>query len=286
MIVNNEMEIKFFYRFIEFTSKLLGVDLPHERFKLLALSNYKAESKLELQVKSFAEAYLYLINNINQVLTKTIIKKTYFILTDKILEEEKCKNILEEFYKNYDETSHHLATLIHFKVLDSVEDRKIEFSFMMSNLVMMKKKNNPLIPYAFMFDSYFKSIKDKNFSKLMCIFVEIEANSKPKYNYVKLSQELIIEEIKKCNSLLKCKYNVKKLYLYGSFAKEKITESSDLDLLVIYDKKLLNFERCKNNGNLINYLSNKLQINVDLIDFTHAMENMDINEMENIITII
>ena len=143
MIVNNDMEIKLYYRFIEFTSKMLGVDLPHERFKLLVLDNFKAESKTELNVKRFAESYLYLINNTNQSLTTTIIKKAYYLLTDKMLEEEKCKKILEEFYMHFDETSHYLAALIHFKVLDNVEERKIEFAFMLSNLVMLKNISAP-----------------------------------------------------------------------------------------------------------------------------------------------
>lgn len=286
MIVNNKMEIKNYYRFIEFTSKLLEVDLPHERFKLLILDNFKAESITESKVKSFAEAYLYLINNTNQSLTTTIIKKTYYLLTNRILDEEKCKAILEEFYKHYDETSHYLAALIHFKVLDNVEERKIEFAFMMSNLIMLKKKRNPFIPYEFMFDAYFKAIENKNINKLMYIYAEIEVNSKPKNNSIELTQDKIIEEIKQYKAILKNKYYVKKLYLYGSYAKQKISQSSDIDLLIIFDEELLNFERCKNIEELNKFLSIKFQVTVDLLDFTHAMDNLDINEMENVITLI
>lgn len=286
MIVNNEMEIKFFYRFVEFTSRLLGVDLPHERFKLIILDNFKAESKTERLVKRFSDAYLYLINNTNQSLTTSIIKKAYYLLTDIMLEDEKCKKIIEKFYKHYDETSHYLAALIHFVVLDNVEERKVEFAFMMSNLIMLKKKRNPFIPYEFMFDAYFKAIENKNINKLMYIYAEIEASSKPKYNTVELCQDNIIEEIKNCKAILKGKYHVKKLYLYGSYAKQKTSLSSDLDLLVIFDQELLNFERCKNSDQLIQYLREKLQITIDLLDFTHAMDNLDIQEMENIITLI
>lgn len=286
MIVNNNMEIKNFYRFVEFTSKLLGVDLPHERFKLIILDNFKAESKTEGKVKSFADAYLYLINNTNQSLTAKIIKKAYFLLTDIMLDDEKCKNILEEFYKHYDETSHYLAALMHFAVLENVEDRKIEFAFMMSNLVMLKKNRYPFIPYDFMFDAYFNAIENKNISKLMYIYTQIEFNSKPKLVQSELNQEKIIEEIKSCKSILKHKYDVKKLYLYGSFAKQKTALSSDLDLLVIYDSELINLERSKNNDQLAKFLKSKLEITIDILDFTHALEKMDINEMENIITLI
>ena len=34
------------------------------------------------------------------------------------------------------------------------------------------------------------------------------------------------------------------------------------------------------------FLTDKLESKVDLLDFTHALVNLDISEMENIITII
>lgn len=286
MIVNNEMEIKYYYRFIEFTSKMLDVDLPHERFKLIALDNLKAQSKGELKVKCFAEAYLYLTNNKNQSLTTMIIQKAYFLLSGIMLEEKVCKEILEIYYQHYDETSHYQASLIHFAVLDSVKERKVEFAFMMSNLIMLKKQRYPFIPYEFMFEAYFRAIKEKNINKLMYIFAEIEVSPKPHYSPKELEQTEIIEKIKEFEAVLSGKYNIKKLYLYGSYAKQKTSLTSDLDFLVIFDKPLLNFERARNIEELTTYLSKMLEITVDLLDFTHAMDNLDISEMENIITLI
>lgn len=265
---------------------MLDVDLPHERFKLIALDNFKAESADELKVKCFAEAYLYLINNKNQSLTTTIIKKAYFLLSGVTLEEKVCKEILEVYYQHYDETSHYMAALIHFAVLDSVKERKVEFAFMMSNLIMLKKQRYPFIPYEFMFEAYFKAIEEKNINKLMYIFAEIEVSSKPHSDPKELTQNEIIDKIKACKGVLKGKYNVKNLYLYGSYAKQKTSLTSDLDFLVIFDKTLLNFERTRNNEELISYLSKMLEITVDLLDFTHALDNLDISEMENIITLI
>lgn len=79
---------------------------------------------------------------------------------------------------------------------------------------------------------------------------------------------------------------IKKLYLYGSQAKKKTTKESDIDLLIIYNKELINYERCLNEEKLITFLSNKMKTKVDIIDFTHAIEKLDIVEMENIITLI
>ena len=76
------------------------------------------------------------------------------------------------------------------------------------------------------------------------------------------------------------------MYLYGSFAKEKTLKTSDLDLLIIFDEKIVNFEKKGKKQKLAEYLNQKFNIKIDLIDFTSAIENLDLNEMENIITII
>lgn len=286
MLINEMVKVKHFYRFIEFTSKLLNVGLSHERFKLLVLDDFKAESKEEFNVKNFADAYLYLTNNINQSLTTKILKNAYFLLTGITFKEEVLNKILEIYYQNYDESSHYLAALVHFAVLDSVNERKIEFAFMLSNLIMYKKKRNPFIPYKFCYDDYFKAIKERDLNKLMYVFASIEASFKSLLENKELTFDEIVCVIKDEAMILKNKYNVKKLYLYGSFAKGKTFVTSDLDMLIIYDKSLMAFERLKKGEELKKYLTEMLKIHVDLIDFSHALEELDICEMENMITLI
>ena len=286
MLINEKVKIKHFYRFVEFASKLLKVGLPHERFKLIALDEFKAESKEEFKVKRLSDSYLYLINNINQCLTTEIIKNAYFLLTEIILEDEMLKKILEIYYQNYDESSHYLAALIHFAVLDNVTQRKIEFAFMLSNLIMYKKERNPFIPFEFVHQKYFNSIQEKDINKLMYVLASIEAKNKEIKENIELRLEDILYVIQTNESILKNKYRVKKLYLYGSFAKCKTSLTSDLDLLIIYDEKLLNFQKCINETELKGFLNMKLNIQVDLIDFTRALVQLDICEMEKLITLI
>ena len=57
MLVSREIDIKLYYRFVEFASRLIGFTLPHERFKRIILDDYKAESIEEKEVKAFANAY-------------------------------------------------------------------------------------------------------------------------------------------------------------------------------------------------------------------------------------
>lgn len=286
MLVSKEMDIKLYYRFVEFTSRLVGYGLPHERFKRIILDDFKAESKEEKEVKQFANAYLYILNNINQSVTKEMIQEAYYLLTHEGLNEEISKQILENYYMYYDENSHYVAMMVHFKILELVKTRNIEFAFMISTLIMFKKGRYPLIPYEYMYEIYKKTIQTKNKDKLMVIFSEIEAISKPHKNHSSLSKEEIIWKIKESQNYLIDEYHVQKLYLYGSYAKERVTTQSDLDLLVIFDKEMLPLEKGITIKNLTDYLENKLKIHLDILDFTHALENLDISEMENIITII
>lgn len=285
MIVNNDNEVKWFYRFIEFTSKMFKLDLPHERIKMICLDQYKAESKMELNLKSFSDAFLYLNNNVNQLFSKAIISKSYYLLANEILEDEIINEILETYYKFYDTEDFYLISLVHFKILELFTVRKFEFAFMITNYIMLKRNKKLLIPYPYMYQSYFSAIKNKQIQKLMLIFKDIEVSNDSVLNTY-LSKKDLLNEIIKHKDVLINRFNISKMYLYGSFSKEKTLKTSDLDLLVIFDEKIVNFEKKEKKQKLAEYLNQKLNIKIDLIEFTSAIENLDLNEMENIITII
>lgn len=285
MLVNNENEIKWFYRFIEFTSKMLKLDLPHERIKMIILDQFKAESKKELNLKLFSDAYLYLNNNVNQIFSKEIISKSYYLLTNELIEEDILNAIFETYYKYYDEEIFYLVALMHLKILELVNTRKFEFAFMISNYIMIKRKKKVLIPYQYMYNSYFNSVKNKQIQKLMLIFKDIEVSDESMINNT-LSKKDIIIKIVNLKEILKNKFNISRLYLYGSFAKDKTLKTSDLDLLIIFEDSLVNFEKNAKKQELADYLNEKLNIKIDLIDFTSAIYNLEKNEMENIITLI
>lgn len=286
MLLNEKHNIKHFYRAVEFISRLTGSKLPHERFKLIALDEYKALSKEEVEVKTLKDSYLFLINNVNQVLTKDIIKKAYYLLTDITLSDDITNKILKTYYENYDESPHYLAALNHFAVVDNVSERKIEFAFIISNLIMLNRNRNPLIPYEMMYEKYHDAIKNKDINKLMYVFAAFEAKDREIKENKDLKLEDIFYIIKENRSQIKNKYQVSKLYLYGSFAKGKTTIKSDLDILVIFKEQTFNYQKVSLQEELRKYLSDKLNIYVDLIDFSKAMDLMDICEMENIITLI
>ena len=74
-----------------------------------------------------------------------------------------------------------------------------------------------------------------------------------------------LQEIKQClienRSLLQEHYQVKEIGIFGSYIRQEQTETSDIDILVEFSKtpSLLKFI------NLENYLSDRLNVKVDLV---------------------
>ena len=228
MVLKTSENIKSIYRFIEFVSKLSGGGLPHERYKLIVFDEYKALSKEEIEVKRFSDAYLYLLNNINQSFCKEIIEISYYLLTNKHLDEKVINQILETYYLDYNETPHYLASLLHLKVLELIEYKNIEFAFMMSNLVMLKKGRYQLVPITHVFDRYNAFLKDRTIDKLVLIFAAAEAVIKNEQQTVKEQQE-IIDIIIKNKDLLKKQYRIKKL----SNKISKLLEKNESNTIVL-----------------------------------------------------
>lgn len=286
MLLINE-NIKQYYRFIEFVSKLVGIDLPHERFKLIALNKYKAESKEEREVSSLKDAYLYLLNNSSQVLTRQLLINTYYLLTNKFLNSEIVDRLIEEYYKRIDDPVMQLTSYMHYLVLTVVNERKIEFAFIVSNFILEKFNEKLLVPLEYKSEKYCKSLKNMNKEELLLSLYDMQVSSAEKENKVfQYPLEEVIRKIKEKDKILKNRFLVENLYLYGSIAKDTNYSSSDVDLLVIFNKQLTNYEKEKMKNVLYLYLKNEVNINADIIDFTNALEKLDICEMEKVIKVI
>lgn len=104
-----------------------------------------------------------------------------------------------------------------------------------------------------------------------------------KYNYIVdlLSKANIIDEehgvlevddiIRKCTEVFE-KNKVNYCYLFGSYAKDKATETSDVDLLISTDLKGLKFY------GLVEEIRSALRKRVDVLDVNQLKDNMELTE--------
>ncbi len=81
-----------------------------------------------------------------------------------------------------------------------------------------------------------------------------------------------IEELKKILKSVLSKFEVKQAILFGSYAKNKPTSKSDIDLVIDSEGKLLNIYFY----GLLEELIQNLQKNVDLFEITEIQKNSKI----------
>ena len=72
----------------------------------------------------------------------------------------------------------------------------------------------------------------------------------------------VLEKLKELRAVLRKRFGVKELLLFGSFARFEATEKSDIDLIVEFEKE---YETFRNYMALKEFLEKNLQRPVDLI---------------------
>lgn len=76
-----------------------------------------------------------------------------------------------------------------------------------------------------------------------------------------LSKKKVLDILEAEIPYLTTKYNVKKVGVFGSYAREEQTETSDIDLLVEFSKPISYFTLFE----LEDYLTNILSVNVEIV---------------------
>ena len=256
-----------------------------ERVYEIYYDKIKSLSYLESKIKNISNSYNYILNNINQPISEDLLNQSYYLMTCELLERNIVDEILRIYYKNVDCNPHSLAALLHLYITNNIAKNNIEFAFLISNYVMLKKNRWFLMPYEYCHKDYKEAIKSNDLSSLIRIFYDIELVKKEK-NPCLLSRDDVIQKIKGIKEELVNNYYIEKLYLFGSFAKGNNTEKSDLDFVVIFNESLINKEKNDMIKIMKNYLSNEFDCDVDLLDFSYALDTFDKSQMEYLITLI
>lgn len=284
--VLRNVSMKSFYRFVEFTSKLCGSSLTHEKYKQITLDIVDAQSKEEIDVKHLSNSFLYVINNSRQTLSKEIINNIYYLLTNTFLDELLVSKILKKYYTNLNSDLFTKIVHIHNLVTSQEICRKIEFALLLANYIMLKEDRGVLVPFAVVFNEFISYTSLGDSAQLILLFKQMEDRHYEDNNSIKMTYDDVINIIKPVLFFIKNSFKVSTLCLYGSIVKGIMNESSDIDFLVDFDNNLLDFEKGNYREKLTKYLNELLKAKIDLIYFDHAVSKLDISEMNNIIVLI
>lgn len=256
-----------------------------ERVYAIYYDKIKSLSYLESKIKNISNSYNYILNNINQPISEDLLNQSYYLMTCELLERNIVDEILRIYYKNIDVAPHSLAALLHLYITNNITKNNIEFAFLISNYVMLKKNRWFLMTYEYCHKDYKEAIKSNDLSSLIRIFYDIELIKKEKRPYL-FTRDEVIKKIKNLKEELHNTYNIDKLYLFGSFAKGNNTEKSDLDFVVIFNETLIKKEKNDMIKMVKQYLSKEYNCDVDLLDFSYALNTFDKSQMEYLITLI
>ncbi len=270
---------------IYFITKYFNKSIIQERIKEIVNDEFKCITKEELDIKRLSNSINYLFHNINQSFNEELVNQSYFLLSNELLDNNIINEIIEIYYKNIDSSPHSLASLLHLYIINHINKRNIEYAYLISNYIMIKNDRWFLIPYEYIFKDYKEAIENNDMSSLIRIFYDIELIKKEKKPSL-LTKKEVIEKIKELKNDLINKYKIDKLYLFGSYAKNKNNEKSDLDFVVILNESLINLEKKEQIKKINNYLTEVFNCDVDLLEFSYAINSFDKSQLESLTTLI
>lgn len=258
-------------KLIEKILRYWNMDFSHERFKAIIFSMEEYQTPLEEKIKNYYDAYMYLLMNHKSPFTSAFIRKFYYIIFEKELEESIALKIASRYIFLSTETKIMKAIELHFYVYSLLSDLK-EFerwliSLMFLNYALVKQG----IPCVYLIrtdlEKYAKYRNDKEKLKTMLYNVILFSKFQKK-SYTKQLRKITLEEIeevfRKKRELLQERYKIEHIFLYGSFAKDTARLDSDLDLFVIFKEDISYQEKMQYKEGLVNYLTSEFCRYVDI----------------------
>ena len=187
--------LKYNINLIYLVKRFINEAIIREKIKEIAFDRVVCLTEQELSLKRAVNSLNYIMNNINQPLKEEILIQSYFLLTNELLNKEIIDRVMKLYYKNIDVAPHSLAALLHLYITNNITKNNIEFAFLISNYIMLKKDRWFLMPYEYCHNDYREAIKNNDLSSLIRIFYDIELVKKEKKPCL-LSREEVIQNIK------------------------------------------------------------------------------------------
>ena len=130
--------------FLEKTLRYCGYDFDHDVFKKIIYSEDEYRTPVEEKIKSSYDAYIYLLSNDKNMISRSLWKKFYYIYAEQELEQFLSIKLSTKYFH-----LNHLAPIeqaieYHFYVYQELKDLKEEdrlmLSLMIFNYILVKNQ--------------------------------------------------------------------------------------------------------------------------------------------------
>lgn len=274
-------------RIANFLEKLLRhfeYDFDHDTYKKLIYAEATPSTPLEEMIKNYYDAYYYLLTNHKTALSRELIDKFFYILDGHKADQSMLIRIASGAFDYMDMPPMEAAVRFHlfaYKEMIGVEEIERTIVSLMLFNYMLLKFDSPTMQLLYQDLKNYESARCKYFdgdeTPIFKLFYELMPKAKyQNRSYYKKLRPLTVNEIfdrlYQDKTMLENTFKIKKITIFGSFAKEIERIDSDIDLLVAFSHDLTHAQKQEN----IEYLS-KYYFNVfnRYIDFSEISEYLD-----------
>ena len=231
--------------FITKISNHIGYQVQIFQVKDMYNGDYECFSSEEDRVKSYLDCYIFLLNNVPNVICKSIVEKAIFIMSQKRVNKSRLEEVISEFISIKEERNIKKIINISFNLSSLIRNNKDKYIFrlMIMNYLLLHYHYKAIKYYHGDFkilDQYLKEYSNGNKENLenYIISKEVESKELSEDYYMNLKEvtlEEIVEFIKINKEEFIKKYRIDSLAIFGSFAKGKERLDSDIDIMIRFE---------------------------------------------------
>lgn len=276
--------------FLEKLLRYCGYDFDHDVFKKIIYSEDEYKTPVEEKIKNCYDAYIYLLHNDKNRISKSLWKRFYYIYAEEELESFLSIKLSTKYFHLQHLSALEQAIEYHFYVYQELKEIKEEdrliLSLMIFNFILVRNQ----IPLVQLFytdyreyeqarASFFKGNKAPMLEFTINLIKKNPYMDKSYYkNLIPISLSDIIDFVEERKEELKTKYQIKGLWIHGSIAKRIERMDSDIDFFIEMSLDLLHEEKLALIEELKQVFFDKFKRMVDLHELVEYLDDDIIKE--------
>ena len=283
--------------FVEKLFRYLNYDFGHDVYKQIIYGETACRTPVEEKLKNSHDAYFFLLSHHQNPLSQELLGKFFYLLLGREVDRAMLTRLATLAFTVSDQPGLESAVFFHLQAYaETVEletDVRLLVSLMFFNYFLTKaaiptvqilKSELPI--YEKYRDSYLAGKETEIYGFLLDLVRNAKFQDRGYYENLRpLTVGMIIRQFKKDRKMLIENYGIKKVSLFGSFAKGHPRIDSDIDLLVTFSQDLTGEEKSANITFLSRYYFNIFHRYIDCLEVGEYLCDEFIKEYSKIKTI-
>ena len=276
--------------FLEKLLRYCGYIFDHDIFKKIIYSEDEYRTPIEEKIKNAYDAYIYILHNDKNRISKSLWKRFYYLFTEEELEPFMAIKLSTKYFHINHLSPLEQAIEYHLYVYEELKDLKEEDRLILSLMIMnyiLVRNQIPLVHLCKSDFNQYEKAREEFFKgnkavmlKFMIALIKKNPYMEKKYykNIIPVSLTDIIEFVEKRKEEFQTKYQIKGLWIHGSIAKRIERMDSDLDFFIELSLDLLHEEKLALIEELKQVFYDRFKRMVDLHEIVEYLDDDIIKE--------